>query len=161
MLPPMKKIAFMLLLLSGIVTTTNAQDLSKMPEKERNEKLLKEAKEIIKIYASSFYGYTDGKYVVELQTYYGPAPAYDIKTEYMITFIEYNKEEESFDYGFAVGVSFRTEDGRPQILWTGNSHGMPIPEKPLTRGEKVEPLFEYKRQPPFHLRIIDGKATTH
>jgi hypothetical protein len=156
----MKKLIVMLLLLSGVVTSVIAQNLSEMPEKERNEYLLKTAKEVITVYAPSFYGYTDGKYVVELLRY-APPPTYTHKTTYEIKFVEYNEEEESFDYGYAVGVSFRTEDGRPETLWNGNGWGVPIPEKPLTRGEKVEPLFEYKRQPPFRLRIIDGKATTH
>jgi ribosomal protein S17E len=154
----MKKIAFMLLLLSGIVTTTNAQDLSKMSEKERNEYILKTAKEMIKTYAPTFRGYAEGDYEIEVIESNRTSPPK--VAGYIVKFIGYDKEEEYFTYSFAVGVSFRIKDGRPTAVLNGNGRGIHIPEKPLTRGEEV-PQLEYRRQPPFKLPKRGEPAPFH
>ncbi len=142
----MKKLLIMLLLLSGMAAMINAQNLSKMSEKERNEKLLREAKEAIKTYAPDYCRYTCGKYTIELVVYNSDEPTE--KTVYNVKFTDYNKEEESFGQGYAIAVDFRVEDGCLEALWNGHGIGLRIPKEPLTRGEEL-PRLKYKRVPPY------------
>ncbi len=142
----MKKLLIIMLLLSGMATMINAQNLSKMTEKERNEKLLKEAKEAIKIYAPDYYIYTDGKYNIE---FWEKDVSAGLKQSiYRIIFVDYNQEVESFGQGYAIGATFRVEDGCVEAVWNGHGIGLRIPKEPLTRGEEL-PRLKYKRMPPY------------
>ncbi len=136
----------MLLLLSGMAAMINAQNLSKMSEKERNEKLLREAKEAIKTYAPDYCRYTCGKYTIEFQEK-DVSAGWD-ESLYCVRFLDYDKNEESFREGFPIVVWFSVNNG---VIWGiggGNGRLLIIPKEPLTRGEEL-PRLKYKRVPPY------------
>lgn len=138
----MRKIFIIMLLFAGL--SAEAQNLSQMPEAKRNKKLVQTAKEAVKKYAPDYYKYTAGKYTIEFcdDNDFG-----DYRAHYWVRFMEYDREEEYFRDGCAVLVQIWDDN---HIAWrVGDGHGyyIPIPDKPLTRGEQVKTL-KYQRLEP-------------
>lgn len=127
---------------------TNAQKLSKMSEKARNEKLVKTAKGAIKKYAPDFYKYTSGNFTIEFVEKDNTGKK--IKEYYEVKYVDYNREEEFFLNDHPISVLIWANSGVAYLIFSGDGLGVEIPEKPLTRGQKI-PKLEYKRKPPFKL----------
>lgn len=125
---------------------TDAQNLKQMSEKDRNEKLVKTAKEAIQKYAPDYYRYTSGNYKITLVE--KNSSGYDIRDYYEVRFLDYNKDEERFSNGHPVNVQIWADTGIADIIWSGHGYGVDVPKQPLTRGQQV-PKLEYKRVPPY------------
>lgn len=133
--------------------TTFAQNLSKMSEQKRNEKLVKTAKEAIQTYAPDYLLYTNGNYEIVLVDKNNFRDYND--DFYIVKFTDYNKEEEYFRDCFTVNVNIWAKNGIAWAVGEGNGRLLYIPEKPLTRGEET-PTLKYERQ--FPPKIINGKV---
>ncbi len=142
----MKKLMIILLLLSGMVTTSVAQNLKQMSEKDRNEKLVQVAKEAIQKYAPDYYRYTSGKYTITLID--KNSRGEKMREYFKVRFIDYNKDEEHFANGHPINVEIWVDNGIARAVTNGQGWGILIPGQPLTRGEQV-PKLEYKRVPPY------------
>lgn len=132
--------------------SAEAQNLSKMSETERNKKLVQTAKEAVKKYAPDYYKYTAGKYTIE----YIDDDQYVSKPYYRIEFTGYNKEDEYFRNGCAVLVQIWNDTHIAFSVADGHGYLMPIPDKPLTRGEQVKTL-KYQRLEPRKPKLRDGR----
>lgn len=147
----MKQIV-MVLLAVGLAAALQAQNLDKMNEAERNDTLLRIAKEAMMEYGPDFYrDYAEPEIAHGYVTDDNPrfniedSKKYRNRSYYTVKYL-YNKEEESFPEGYSAEVFIWADTGRMFKITFGTGLGWSDLDAPQTRGTKEK--VKWEKQPP-------------
>ena len=118
-----------IILLTGNILMSIAQQLDRMPTRQRESMLIATAKEIVMKYGPDYYREYKPPVIERNQVppkgEFNPTGELAGRIRYFVLFL-YNKEEEQLEYDFAVRVAFWEDTGNPCGIIFGNGWSFSI-----------------------------------